>query len=86
LQHRESPAAEVARHVHREQAEVLRRARVPLPRIVGDPAAVLLGVHLPRHQFLVDEPAGAVAELDIVRRESVVRHGLGGYVPGDYSF
>jgi hypothetical protein len=45
-----------------------------LSDIVGDLPVVLLSVELPRDQVLVDEPAGALLDLDVVGPEGVGSH------------
>jgi hypothetical protein len=66
LEHGHPGAAELLGHVHREETELDRQAVVPLPRILGDQSLVLLGVHLPRDQFVVDETPRSQLDLAIV--------------------
>ena len=74
LEHREPAAAELLRHVHRGQAELLGFGAMTFTDVVGDPSLVLFRVDLPRDQ-LVHEAAGALLDLAVFLRPTGRRHG-----------
>ena len=77
LEHRHPPAAQLLRHVHREQAELDRQPVMTLPGLLGDLTLVLLGVELPRDQLVVDEPASTILDRAVLVRRGVRSRGGG---------
>ena len=74
LEHREPTAAQLDRHVHRVQAEIDRLAVMPRTELVGQAAAVHLGLDLVRDELLVDEPPGPLRDLPVGVGQRVGAH------------